>query len=208
MSRPTDSDKVQTKPHERGNAHPRSNHGAVAPAKVPEGWLWLGQVGRPHGVRGGFFLKTEDNRLEWPGYASLLLQNKEGDQVCKVSSTFVSGGKLAVLLEGITSREKVESLYNAHLFVARTQVKRDAEEYLVADLMGCAVQVEGREGVFGHVIAVHDFGAQETLEIQPADPSKDTVLFPFTDSFVLNLDEKEKLITIKDEPAFLDEHKE
>jgi 16S rRNA processing protein RimM len=159
-------------------------------------------------VRGGFFLKTEDNRVEWPGYASLLLQSKQGEQQLRVTNSFVSGGKLALQLAEINSRESVEALYNAHLFVARSLVKREAEEYLVADLIGCAVHVEGRAGVYGHVIAVHDFGAQENLEIQPLEAGRESILFPFTASFVLNLDEEAKVMTVKDEPAFLDEHKE
>jgi 16S rRNA processing protein RimM len=181
----------------------RSNHGTQAPAVIPEGYFWLGQIGRPHGVRGAFFLKTEDNRSDWAGYKQVLVKSVRGEQVYKVEKSFVSGGKLALQLTGVDNRELCELLYNAHIFVARAEISKEADEFIVGELEGCSIQVEGREGIFGKIIAVHNFGAQETLEIQKSG-SEETVYFPFTDEFVVHIDEPAKLVVVKDEPVFLD----
>jgi len=204
MRRDSDSDKLKPDRQEKGVLSGRSNHGTTPPITIPEGWLWVGQVGRPHGIRGAFFLKTEDNRVNWPGYKTLLLRNKQ-EKLVQVDKTYVSGGKLALQLLGLSSREEIEALYNSHLFVSRDEIKLEEQEYLVAELVGCDVFVEGRTGVFGSVVAVHDFGAQETLEIRRTTGEEDTVLYPFTEDFVIDVDEPNKKITVKDEPAFLDE---
>ncbi|MEN9809042.1 MAG: hypothetical protein RLZZ488_609 [Pseudomonadota bacterium] len=181
----------------------RSNHGTQSPLKTPEGFLWLGQVGRPHGVRGAFFLKTQDNRSDWPGYSRLLLQTAQGERMTTVQSTYVSGGKLAVQLREVSGREECEALYNAHLFVARGDISTVADEYVVGDLVGCRVEVEGREGICGVVIAIHNFGAQETLEIERSGGGE-TILFPFLESFIVSISEKERCIVVRDVPEFLD----
>ena len=156
-------------------------------------------------MRGAFFLKTEDNRVEWPGYKTLFLRAGQRIVSICVEKSYVSGGKLALQLEGILTRERAEELYNSHLFVARSEIRLEESEYLVGELVGCQVYVEGRDGIFGEVVAVHDFGAQETLEIARAGNRTDTVLYPFVDTFVVEVLETGKKIVIKDEPAFLDD---
>ena len=184
----------------------RSNHGAVAPREIPEGWLWLGQIGRPHGIKGAFFLKTQDNRVEWPGYESVLLGGNE-KRVVKVEKAYVSGGKLVLQLQDGFSREAIEGYYNTHLFVARGQIDLSESEYLVVDLVGCQVIVEGREGIFGEVSAVHNFGAQENLEIVVYGRDSESIFYPFTNQFIVEFNSQTKTLVIKDEPVFLDEGK-
>lgn len=204
MAGKPDKEKVQLTVKTESGQSVRSNHGTVAPAVVPEGWLWLGQIGRPHGVRGAFFLKSQDNRSDWPGYEAVFV-GAQAERPVRVEKAYLSGGKLALQLEGISSREQCESLYNAYLFVSREQIDLGDSEYLVVDIVGSQVHVEGRDGVFGEVIAVHDFGAQETLEIKPTVATRGTVFFPFTEHFVLDFDPAGRTILIKNEPVFLDE---
>lgn len=203
MRSSSQTDKMLSKSQESNKTADRRNHGATPPTSVPEGWLWLGQVGRPHGVRGAFFLKTEDNRVAWPGYKTLLLKTTP-ENTLKVVSAYVSGGKLALQIESVNSREICEDLYNTHLFVSRSEIKLEQNEFLVADLIGFEVSVEGRQGTFGRITAVHDFGAQETLEIQPLVSGSESILFPFVDAFIVEVDEAGRKMTIKDEPVFLD----
>lgn len=181
----------------------KGQQSTLGPENTPDGYLWLGQVGRPHGVRGAFFLKTQDNRSDWAGYRQVLLRSGKEEKLILVEKSYLSGGKLALQLEGINNRELCESLYNAELFVARAEIRTTEDEYVVADIVGCAVEVEGRAGLFGTVVAVHNFGAQETLEIKKND-SDDTIYYPFIEPFVSEVNQAVKKITIKDEPAFLD----
>lgn len=205
MEKPT-KEKVQLSLRTESGVPSRSNHGAVAPASVPDGLLWLGQVGRPHGVRGAFFLKTQDNRTEWPGYHSVYI-GPQSARSTAVQKAYMSGGKLALQLEGIVSREQAEALYNAYVFVSREQVDLSDSEYLVVDIVGSQVEIEGRSGVFGEVISVHNFGAQETLEIKLNDAARGTIFYPFTEQFVVEFNPAQRTIRLKDEPVFLDEGK-
>jgi 16S rRNA processing protein RimM len=202
----THKEKIQQNKNQENSMISRSNHGATAPKVVPTGLLWLGQVGRPHGIKGGFFLKTQDNRNEWPGYHSVYV-GAESAKAVAVQKAYVSGGKLALQLENISSREQVEGLYNTHVFVSRDQVELGDSEYLVVDIVGSQVEIEGRTGVFGEVISVHDFGAQETLEIRLKDVTRGTIFYPFTEQFVLEFNPAKRTILLKDEPVFLDEGK-
>jgi 16S rRNA processing protein RimM len=184
----------------------KSNHGTQPPSRIPEGYLWLGQVGRPHGVRGAFFLKTEDHRTDWPGYSQILLMESDGQtRILKVQKAYVSGGKLALQSENVNGREACERIYNAHLFVARGDIETNEDEYIVGELVGCQVEVEGRPGIFGTVLAVHNFGAQETLEIAK-NGSQETIFYPFLNDYILTIEESRKLIIVKDESVFLDGH--
>lgn len=183
----------------------RSNHGtSMQPDKIPEGYVWLGQVGRPHGVKGAFFLKSVDQRQDWPGYRQIMIQTPQTPIKLNIEKAYQSGGKLVLQPIEWKTREDCEFSYNAHLFVSRELIQTSAEEYLVGEIVGCEVRVEGRAGVFGIVVAVHNFGAQETLEIQRAE-TQGTILFPFLEQFVLSVDQKTRTILVQDEPAFLDE---
>jgi 16S rRNA processing protein RimM len=82
-------------------------------------------------------------------------------------------------IKGVTDRTGAEQLRNADLFVPRDRLPPPAEdEYYHADLIGLAAEdTSGRP--IGTVIAIHDFGAGDLLEIVPAGGGE-TMLLPFT----------------------------
>jgi 16S rRNA processing protein RimM len=61
----------------------------------------------------------------------------------------------------------------------------DDGEYYHADLIGLAA-IDATGAVLGRVIAMHNFGAGDIIEIAPA--SGPTMLLPFTDAVVPTVD--------------------
>jgi 16S rRNA processing protein RimM len=85
---------------------------------------------------------------------------------------------LIARIVGVTDRNGAERLCNLDLFIPRDRLPPpEADEYYHADLIGLAAH--DRDGnALGTVVAVHNFGAGDLLEIAPARGQ--TLLLPFT----------------------------
>jgi 16S rRNA processing protein RimM len=90
-------------------------------------------------------------------------------------------------IKGVIDRTGAEQLRNADLFVPRDRLSAPEEdEFYYADLIGLAAEdTSGRP--IGTVIAIHDFGAGDLLEIAPAGGGE-TILLPFTATVVPKVD--------------------
>jgi 16S rRNA processing protein RimM len=75
-------------------------------------------------------------------------------------------------------------LCNTDLYVPRERLPvPEAEEFYYADLIGLrAEDTAGR--TIGSVVAVHNFGAGDILEIAPPAAGGDTVMLPFSTAVV------------------------
>ncbi|RAK59311.1 16S rRNA processing protein RimM [Phenylobacterium hankyongense] len=77
------------------------------------------------------------------------------------------GGIIARVAE-VQTREQAEALRGLQLFIPRDRLPAPEEdEFYLADLIGLAVETPAGEPL-GQVKSVHDFGAGDLLEIQPA----------------------------------------
>lgn len=85
-------------------------------------------------------------------------------------------------IEGVSSREAVDAIKGTELFIDRDQLpETDEGEYYIEDLIGMkALNTGGKDA--GVIIAVHNFGAGDLLEIKPN--SGETYLVPFNDEHV------------------------
>jgi 16S rRNA processing protein RimM len=89
-------------------------------------------------------------------------------------------------LKGVDDRNAAERLNGVELYIARDKLPAtDAGEYYHADLIGLAAVTTADEPL-GHVIAIHNFGAGDIIEIAP--PSGATMLLPFTNAVVPTID--------------------
>ena len=94
---------------------------------------------------------------------------------------------LSARLKGVTSRDEAEALTGTKLYVPHSRLPaREEDEWYHTDLIG--ISALDREGVaIGSVVAVHNFGAGDLLEIRPASGGN-TVLMPFTRDTVPEVD--------------------
>ncbi|HKS64657.1 MAG TPA: ribosome maturation factor RimM, partial [Xanthobacteraceae bacterium] len=80
-----------------------------------------------------------------------------------------------------------EALTNTRLYVARAKLPKPADdEFYHADLIGLAATTADG-AAFGTVKAVHNFGAGDLLEIEPASGGT-SVMLPFTETSVPTVD--------------------
>lgn len=158
-------------------------------------YIQFASVGRPHGLKGAFFLKTEDRRKVWNQYQQLLLETPQGFIQKKVNKHYLSGDALVLELEGLNSRSEIESFYNKKIFVHKNEIKLEENEFLVHDLMNFSV-ICAQKGVLGEIIGVISYGAQENLEIKMIE-SKHVALYPFIDKYILSINYEKKQIEIE-----------
>ena len=93
---------------------------------------------------------------------------------------------LVATLKGITTRDDAERLNGLELYVPRDRLPAtDDDEYYHADLIGLAA-VNAADEPLGRVVAIHNFGAGDIIEIAPAKGA--TMLLPFTNAVVPTVD--------------------
>ena len=147
--------------------------------------ICVARIGAPHGVRGAVKLWTfTEDPLAVKRYGPLL--TKDGTRQFELTSAREAKGHLVATLKGIATREDAERLNGIELYVAREKLPAtDEDEYYHADLIGLAA-VNAANEPLGRVIAIHNFGAGDIIEIAP--PSGATMLLPFTNAVVPTVD--------------------
>lgn len=139
--------------------------------------ICLGQIGAPHGVRGEVRLRSfTSDPAAIAGYGPL--QTEDGRAV-EIESLRPAKDHFVATLAGIRDRNAAEELTNAKLYVPRERLPEleDIDEFYHADLMGLAVVNRAGDRV-GTVVAIHNFGAGDLLEVQ-LDASGKTEMVPF-----------------------------
>lgn len=175
--------------------------------KEPElkafGFIPFAQVGRPHGLKGAFFLVTQDQRTQWNNYKKILLKMTDAFYEFTVSNTYSSGGYLVLKLMGLDQREILEKIYKNDIYVHRSEILLNEDEYIVMDLINYKVTSSDIKNL-GHVIGVTSFGAQDNLEIQISESNK-SIFFPFISNFIEKVDHKKKEIVVVYDPCFFED---
>lgn len=149
------------------------------------GRVCIAQIGAAHGVRGEVRLRafTEDP-LSVRRYGPL--ETEDGRRF-EIEAVRLAKDMLVARLKGVSNRDAAERLTNLRLYVARDRLPKPADgEFYHADLIGLAA-VTAAGAPFGTVKAVHNFGAGDLLEIEPAGGGA-TMLLPFTEAVVPMVD--------------------
>jgi len=143
------------------------------------------RIGAAHGVRGAVKLWTfTQDPLAVTRYGPLT--TKDGARQFEVATARQARDHLVATLKGITSRDEAERLNGLELYVAREKLPATEEdEYYHADLIGLAA-VTAAGAPLGRVVAIHNFGAGDIIEIAPPDGA--TLLLPFTNAVVPTVD--------------------
>lgn len=139
----------------------------------------MGVVGAPHGVRGAVRIKSFTEPPEAIArYGALQDESGARRFTLRVVGAAKGEGMVIATLSGVADRDQAETLRGLRLYAPRTALPATAEdEFYHADLVGlAAVLVDGTE--LGRIVAVHDFGAGDVLEIARGDAPP--VLVPFT----------------------------
>jgi 16S rRNA processing protein RimM len=145
----------------------------------------VARIGAAHGVRGAVRLWTfTEDPLAVKDYGPLM--TKDGTRQFEVTHAREAKDHLVVTLKGVASRDDAERLNGLELYIPRDRLpETDDGEYYHTDLIGLAA-VTTSEQPLGKVIAIHNFGAGDIIEIAP--PQGATMLLPFTNAVVPTVD--------------------
>lgn len=148
----------------------------------------VGEIGRPHGVRGLVRLRafTEDP-------AALAAYSPLTDEAgTRRFALTLKGGDIAAI-EGVADRDAAQLLTGTKLYVERDRLPAPAEEeFYLADLIGLRVADAAGEAI-GTVRAVEDHGGGPFLIVQ--GPAREHLL-PFTRAVVPVVDVAGGVVTV------------
>jgi 16S rRNA processing protein RimM len=146
----------------------------------------LGQLGAAHGIRGEVRLHSfTSDPAAIANYGPL---ETEDGRVFEITSLRPAKDHFVATLAGVGDRNAAERLANIKLYVPRDRlpVPEQADEFYHADLIGLAVVDRAGEKL-GTVIAIHNFGAGDLIEVRP-DAGGNTELVSFDETHVPAVD--------------------
>ncbi len=145
----------------------------------------VARIGAAHGVRGAVKLWTfTEDPLAVQSYGPLL--TKDGARQFEIASLRAAKDHQVATFKGIATRSDAEKLNGIELYVPRERLpETDDGEYYHADLIGLAA-VNAANEPLGRVVAIHNFGAGDIIEIAPQKGA--TLLLPFTNAVVPTVD--------------------
>ncbi|MHC2277049.1 16S rRNA processing protein RimM [Bradyrhizobium diazoefficiens] len=145
----------------------------------------VARIGAAIGVRGAVKLWTfTEDPFAIKRYGPLL--SKDGKRQFEVTQAREAKDHLVATFKGVTTRDEAERLNGIELYVAREKLPAtDEDEYYHTDLIGLAAVTTDGEPL-GRVLAIHNFGAGDIIEIAP--PKGTSLLLPFSNAVVPEVD--------------------
>ena len=145
--------------------------------------ICVARIGAPHGVRGEvrLWVFTEDP-MALTRYGPL--EAEDASRAFAIEAMRPAKDHFVVRLAGIDDRDKAEALTNVALYVPRAKLPppEDEDTFYHADLIGLSA-VDPNGAALGTVLAMHNFGAGDVIEIQPAAGGA-SVMLPFSKAVV------------------------
>jgi 16S rRNA processing protein RimM len=159
----------------------------------------LAVVTGAHGTRGEVRLKCFATSLDYGP-----LNRSDGGAPLELQALRPAKDGLIARFAGVNDRNAAEALKGVELSVARARLPEPAEdEFYFADLIG--LTAERPDGSpLGEVVAVHNFGAGDVLEVQLAG-SLETILVPFSRQAVPQVDVAARRLVIDPTEGLFDE---
>ena len=154
-------------------------------------FILAGSILGLHGLKGYIkvksFLENPKDLFNYDKYfinkisfSSLLLKfNKKSVFICE--------------LVGINSIEEAKKFVNKDIFIYKSSLpKTDKDEIYLNDLISFNVELES--GLYlGELVNFYDFGAGPIIGVKQGHTEK---MLPFSDNFIINIDQDLKLITL------------
>lgn len=150
----------------------------------PTNPVQMAVIGAPHGVQGEVRVKTFTGDPEAIGdYGPLFAAD---GRIFEIAKARPAKNGVVVRFAGVADREAAAALTGTPLFIDRSALPEDLdeEEFYHADLIG--LDVRGGGAMLGRIVAVHDFGGGDILELKLKDGR--SVMIPFTRSAVPEVD--------------------
>ncbi|WP_419873079.1 ribosome maturation factor RimM [Candidatus Pristimantibacillus sp. PTI5] len=165
-----------------------------------EKWFTVGKVVNTHGIRGELKIlsQTDFAEVRFAAGSKLLMLNEESgaSMEVKVISSRANKNVYILKLEGFTDINQVEKYKGWVLKVSEDkQLELDEGEYYYHEIIGCRViSEEGEElGVISEILSP---GANDVWVVDRPKGSGKQLLLPVIDDVLINVDKKEKIVTV------------
>jgi 16S rRNA processing protein RimM len=163
--------------------------------------ICLGAIVAAHGVKGA--VKVACFTAEPDAITAYGPLTDEAGRQFKLELIGPTKGGVLARLAGIQDRDAAEKLKGTRLYVPRRALPQtDEEEFYHADLIGLDARWTDGAGL-GRVIAVHNYGGGDVLEI--AREGAASLMVPFTREAVPQVDVTSRNITVERLPGLAEE---
>ena len=147
-------------------------------AAPPDGWLTVGHLRRPHGLRGDIFLQLITDRDDRAAPGTELFG--AGRIFTIESSRRAGNGRIIAKLEGVDDRNAADRLTNTELFAAPID---DPDALWVHELIGASV-VDQDGNDRGRCVAVVDNPASDLIELESGALVPSNSVLAFADGVI------------------------
>ena len=150
---------------------------AARPDRGRELRVCVAQIGAAHGLKGDVRLRsfTEDPQA-FAQYGPLETEDRK--HRLEIESMRPAGDAFVIRFRGVAGRNAAEALRDVRLYVERDKLPAaEEDEFYHADLVGLVAMTTSGD-LFGDVIAIHNFGAGDIVELKIA-ASGETVMLLF-----------------------------
>ena len=150
------------------------------------GRIVLGHISGAHGIKGDVVIKTYTQAAEDIGSYGVLT-DEAGGRHFHLETVRVTPKGVIAHIKGSGDRTTAEALKGTALTIARERLPEPEDDaWYHADLIGLIAEDQAGARL-GEVIAVHNFGAGDLLEIRLAGKPQ-TALIPFKAEYVPEVD--------------------
>ncbi len=180
---------------------------APRPATGP-GSLRVGRLTKPHGLKGGLKVElyTDNPADRFVAGATFHLQVPEespwfGRTLTVRELRWFNGVPVAFFAE-VSDRNEAESIVRAILWIDEETVEQSVEENAWYDHQLVGLEVHRNGVLLGTVSEVQHFPAQDLLSVHTPNG---TVLVPFVEAIVPNVDLETGIVTVTPPPGLFEE---
>lgn len=162
--------------------------------KTPTELICIARIAGAFGVKGEVKIKSfTENAEDCLGFGLLL--GEDGAAVLTPKSYRPVKDGFAIICPEVSTPEQANALRGTELFTQADNLpETDEDEFYYSDLVGMQVKtVDGKNA--GNVVAVHDYGAGDLLEIKPKEGG--SFYHPFTKEAVPKVDMKARRVIVK-----------
>jgi len=169
-----------------------------------KGFIPVGGVVKPHGIRGEFCIKNyADSPSIFGAIDALYLQDgNKSPKPITVGSWREHKGLVLLTVKGVTDRDQADALRGRTVLVREEDLPElDGDEHYLYQMIGCRVVLTDGSDV-GELKGFYETSEQDTWVI--VNEAGTEILLPAVPEFVLDIDLDEELITIEPPEGLLD----
>ena len=160
-----------------------------------EEYLRIGVITSPHGVKGEVnVFPTTDDPDRFRQVNPVYVEKRGIREEHTIDSVKYFKGMAILKLSGIGSMDDAERFRQAEILIHRSQSPREPGRYLICDLIGMSVTEEDGRKV-GTVEDVLTTAAHSVYSVRTAEGKE--LLIPNVPAFILNVDETERVVTVR-----------